>query len=275
MNKLLFLTFVVLLISPVLSIKYAVVGNYVFGYEEKTMSEVNELFFDDTSILNKTIMITERSCFINLEAHGFILKNHVGTTVSWTDETNAEIGEGTYLFRKNAKTITYKELTSPTKPLKNTMCLAPGQGCSDGTLPNTCSATQPKYCEGNTLLDKCGPPKNCGCPSEMPTCNPDGSCDVEYFEAKSFGEIYYIHCFNLDEVKKDYPENQICSKSFACLTLGNCYVYVCETEHTCMSEGTKEDDNKCHPNGYNYDSVNNKFCPVGTSYDSSRNVCIY
>jgi hypothetical protein len=43
--------------------------------------------------------------------------------------------------------------------------------CSDGTNPGACSPTQPLYCEGGTLVEKCSV---CGC--SVGTCQEDESC---------------------------------------------------------------------------------------------------
>lgn len=35
--------------------------------------------------------------------------------------------------------------------------------CTDGTPYGSCSTDFPRYCEGGTLIDACGPPQQCGC----------------------------------------------------------------------------------------------------------------
>ena len=46
------------------------------------------------------------------------------------------------------------------------------QTCTDGTLPNSCSTTKPKYCRSGVLIDNC---QRCSC-SEGGYCNTGGSC---------------------------------------------------------------------------------------------------
>src|SRR3989338_4817080 len=51
----------------------------------------------------------------------------------------------------------------------------PPQSCSDGTPYNQCSSNKPRYCSNGNLISSCGPPNNCGCPSQQ-VCNQDGTC---------------------------------------------------------------------------------------------------
>ena len=49
------------------------------------------------------------------------------------------------------------------------------QACQDATPPQECSATQPRFCEGGVLIDKCS---TCGCPNAGYTCTNNGNCIV-------------------------------------------------------------------------------------------------
>jgi hypothetical protein len=96
--------------------------------------------------------------------------------------------------------------------------------CSDGTAYNSCSTTKPKYCSNGNLIDKCGTPQNCGCPSGQ-TCQTDGSCAVPVTcsDGTAYGQCSTTkpkYCDNGNLVDKCKP--CFCDLGKECQADGNC-----------------------------------------------------
>jgi len=113
--------------------------------------------------------------------------------------------------------------------------------CSDGTPYETCSAAQPEYCSSGSILDSCGAPGNCGCPSDRPVCKSDGTCIATCSGTGCIAGSPPNYCNNNALIKN------ACGGIYGCLCPGpgtrcfcngderccNDYHYECQVDGTC------------------------------------------
>jgi len=114
--------------------------------------------------------------------------------------------------------------------------------CKDAlnTPYGACSDEQPKYCSDGAIVNSCGAPGNCECPSDTPICNSDGSCSSQCSGTGCITGSPPNYCNNGIIIKN------ACGGTYGCGCLGprsRCHCtdggYCCTDYHfACQADGT-------------------------------------
>ena len=146
-----------------------------FGYSTNS-SGIIYIFGDSTDSNDQSESSLSNTLSIENSTH------NLSSSMIWNPSLDDHYKEMVLAPGIYAYTYTVQDEFGITDVLTGVLNIAgPDTTCSDGTTHDTCSATQPSYCDGatDTLIPGCGAPYNCGCPNPTDTCEANGTCTID------------------------------------------------------------------------------------------------